>query len=83
LLDTLGDVMGNKTLFENMLSHFEAGSNGGGTQGGSSSADGAGTPRVKRTVAQAFGRSMQTNLLRLGLRTLRSKFLDGYSSQQE
>jgi hypothetical protein len=83
LLDTLGDVMGNKTLFENMLSHFEAGGNGGGTQGRSSSADGAGTPKVKRTVAQAFGRSLQTNLLRLGLRTLRSKFLDGYSSQQE
>ena len=69
LLDTLGDVMGNKTLFENMLRHFETGSDGG-----SSSADGVGTHKVKRTMAQVLGRSMETNLFRLGLRTLRSKF---------
>jgi len=76
LLDTLGDVLGNKTLFGQMLSHFEAeGGAGGGTQGGSGGGNGtAGGAKVKRTVAQAVGRSMQMNLFRLGLRTLRSKF---------
>ena len=74
LLDTLGDVLGNKTLFENMLSHFDTGRAGSGGQGGSGDEDVSGTAKVKRTVAQTLGRSMQTNLFRLGLRTLRSKF---------
>ncbi|GAB1313190.1 DUF748 domain-containing protein [Madurella fahalii] len=60
LLDTLGSVLGNTTLFEQLLGHFEAGSSVGSGP--------------KRTVAQTLGRSMQLNVFRLGLRTLRSKF---------
>jgi hypothetical protein len=74
LLDTVGDVLGNKTLFGQMLGYFEPETVGSGAQGGSGSADDTGTAKVKRTAAQALGRSMQMNLFRLGLRTLRSKY---------
>jgi hypothetical protein len=67
LLDTLGEVVGNKTLFEQMLGHFDAdvqaGANANATQ----------TTRVKRTVTQRLGRSIQMNLFRLGVRGLKSK----------
>ena len=71
LLDTLGDVLGNKTLFEQMLTHFEVGSTRSGAQGGGSGANATGTSKVKRTLAKQVGRSAQMNLFRLGLRTLR------------
>ncbi|KAH6842191.1 hypothetical protein B0I37DRAFT_329378 [Chaetomium sp. MPI-CAGE-AT-0009] len=75
LLDTLGDVMGNKTLFEQMLDHFGTQSIGSGTQGGGNGVEAADTARLKRrTMAQKAGRSMQMNLLKLGVRALRAKF---------
>lgn len=73
LLETLGDVLGNRTLFEQMLGHFETESIGSGYQGGSSTANVTETGKVKRMAAQTLGRSMQMNILRLGLRTLRSR----------
>ncbi|KAH6621579.1 hypothetical protein B0J18DRAFT_491844 [Chaetomium sp. MPI-SDFR-AT-0129] len=69
ILDTLGDVLGNKTLFENMLDHFGKevvdAANGGGDKG-------------KRAVSMTgmgkkVGRSMKMNLLRLGLRSWKAK----------
>ncbi|KAL2130261.1 hypothetical protein VTI74DRAFT_6700 [Chaetomium olivicolor] len=74
LLDTLGDVLGNKTLFEQMLGHFETERIGSGAQDGSSSTNVTDTAKVKRTATQTLRRSMQMNLFRLGLRTLQSKF---------
>lgn len=72
LLDTLGDVLGNRTLFEQMLSHWDgytdhtgSGSGGNGTQ------QAGGT---KKSVARTVGGSLRANLFRLGLRRLRSKF---------
>ncbi|AEO71232.1 uncharacterized protein THITE_75172 [Thermothielavioides terrestris NRRL 8126] len=68
LLDTLGEVLGNKTLFEQMLSHWDAAGGGGnGTAAG-------GAAGGKRSVMRAVGRSMRMNLFKLGLRSLRSKF---------
>ncbi|KAK3291417.1 uncharacterized protein B0H64DRAFT_408926 [Chaetomium fimeti] len=75
LLDTVGDVMGNKTLFEQMLDHFDPQSIGSGAQGMGNGVEVTDTTQLKRrAMAQTAGRSMQVNLLRLGLRTLRSKF---------
>ncbi|KAH6617644.1 hypothetical protein F5144DRAFT_397861 [Chaetomium tenue] len=66
LLDTLGDTLGNKTLFDQMLGHFDTQSIGSGSEV-------TDTARLKRTAAQRLGRSMQMNLFRLGLRTMRAK----------
>jgi hypothetical protein len=65
LLDTLGDVLGNKTLFEQMLGHFDRESNG-------SSANGVKAGKVVRSTT-THGRTLKMNLLRLGLRGLRSR----------
>ena len=62
LLDTLGDVMGNKTLLEQMLSHFDSapGDNGGGNGG----------VKAKKSNTEKLGKSLKMNLFKLGLRSL-------------
>ncbi|KAL2170718.1 hypothetical protein VTG60DRAFT_4465 [Thermothelomyces hinnuleus] len=65
LLDHLGDVLGNRTLFEQMLSHWD--STGGDAKGSAGSGK-------KRSLTRSVRRSMHTNILKLGLRRLRSKF---------
>ncbi|KAL2255657.1 hypothetical protein VTK26DRAFT_2935 [Humicola hyalothermophila] len=74
LLDTVADVLGNRTLFEGMLDHFETAGSGrsnGGSNGGATNSVGN---SVRRMVTRAVGRSMGANLLRLGLRGGLAKF---------
>ncbi|KAK4251299.1 hypothetical protein C7999DRAFT_37640 [Corynascus novoguineensis] len=65
ILDTMGDVLGNKTLFEQMLGHWGNANSGSGSNGAAGG---------KRSAMRAVKRSLHTNILKLGLRRLRSKF---------
>ncbi|KAK3313341.1 hypothetical protein B0H66DRAFT_565916 [Apodospora peruviana] len=71
LLDTLGQVIGNTTLFEQMLDHWEEVSGNGGQVNETASAGAV----VKRAMGgtKKLGRTIRTNLFRLGLRSLRAK----------
>lgn len=69
LLDSVGQVIGNTTLIERMLGHFDEDS---GSGSGESSDDTTPAEKTKRTsgtsAANSNVRSMRTNLFRLGLR---------------
>ncbi|KAL2019094.1 hypothetical protein VTK56DRAFT_10125 [Thermocarpiscus australiensis] len=68
LLDTLGHVLANKTLFEQMLGHFE------GTDTYSEGvANATAAAKVKRTAVASLGTSMEMKLVGLGLSRLRSR----------
>jgi hypothetical protein len=71
LLSTLGEVLGNRTLFEQMLDYFEPGTSGA-AQGSSNNATTTQSSKVKRAQDKTVGRTMQMNLFRLGIRGLRS-----------
>lgn len=69
LLDTLGQVLGNSTLFEHLLDHWEELD---GNQNGTAS-PGMTKKRAAAARATKLGRTIRANLFRLGLRSLRSK----------
>ncbi|KAM7211964.1 Protein of unknown function (DUF3712) domain containing protein [Rhypophila decipiens] len=74
LLDSLGQVLGNVTLLENMLGNFEADDTGSEAEAAPSETS---TSRVRRGMAAAAhkspARSVRTNLFRLGLRGLKGR----------
>ncbi|KAK4220351.1 hypothetical protein QBC37DRAFT_6306 [Rhypophila decipiens] len=74
LLDSLGQVLGNVTLLENMLANFEADDTGSEDEAAPSETS---TSRVRRGMGAAASkspsRSVRTNLFRLGLRGLRGR----------
>jgi len=67
LLDVLGDVVGNSTLFETLLQHWDGNEAGGNNNK-------ARDMGVKKLSAKKMKRSIQMDLLRLGLRGFRAKF---------
>ncbi|KAL2161766.1 hypothetical protein VTH06DRAFT_7549 [Thermothelomyces fergusii] len=69
LLENLGDVLGNRTLFEQMLSHWDDRA-GADAKGGATASGG----KKRSSLVRSVKRSMHANILKLGLSRLRSKF---------
>jgi hypothetical protein len=69
LFDTLGHVLNNSTLFENLLHHWEEVA----TEPNGTAPAGTTAKRAAPARATKLGRTIRTNLFRLGLRSLRSK----------
>ncbi|KAL2150488.1 hypothetical protein VTH82DRAFT_7051 [Thermothelomyces myriococcoides] len=76
LLDHVGDVLGNRTLFEQMLSHWDNDDSSSNARGGSGGSTGSSSSNSnkKRSLTRSIKRSIHANILKLGLRRLRSKF---------
>lgn len=79
LMNSLGEVVNNSTLFEKLLSNFEqdddSSDSASGSGGGSN--DTSSVSKAKRATGTAgtksIMRDMRTNLFRLGLRTLKTR----------